>query len=103
MRRQMIDLWSSINDPLFFMHHTQIDHVWWMWQALNPQENLWAIGGPVYPNGTGQVTLDYPVQMSPFTAPDITIRAVMDTLNRDGTGVLCYVYEPDPRLLAVQQ
>ena len=73
-----------------------------MWQALNPGKNLWAIGGPVYPDGSGgEVTLDYPVQMSPFTAPDTTIRSVMDTLNRDGSGALCYVYEPDPRLLSV--
>ena len=98
----MLNLWSSINDPLFFMHHAQIDHVWWMWQTLAPQ-NLWAIGGPVFPDGTGgQVTLDYPIQMSPSTAPDITIRGAMDTLNRDGSGVLCYVYEPDPRLLSVK-
>jgi tyrosinase len=100
-REQMVDVWSSINDPLFFLHHAQLDRVWWMWQSLNPSANLWAIGGRVYPNGTGEVTLDYPVQMSPFTAPDTTVRAVMDTLNRDGSGPLCYVYELDPRLWPV--
>jgi tyrosinase len=98
----MLNVWSSINDPLFFMHHTQIDHVWWMWQALDPANNLRAVGGPVFPDGSGgEVTAAYPVQMSPFTAPDTTIGAVLDTLNRDGSGVLCYVYEPDARLLLV--
>ena len=90
----MINVWSSINDPLFYMHHAQIDHVWWTWQNLQPQ-NLWAIGGPIYPNGTGTTTLDSPIYMSPYTAPDVKIRNVMDSLNRNGEGVLCYVYESD--------
>ncbi|KAF2397255.1 Di-copper centre-containing protein [Trichodelitschia bisporula] len=89
---EMQNVWSSINDPLFFMHHAMIDYVWWYWQHLAPQ-NLWAIGGPVWPNGTGLTTLDSPVYMTPFVAPDVPIRSVMDVLNEDGSGVLCYTYE----------
>jgi tyrosinase len=90
---EMRNVWSSINDPLFFMHHTQIDHVWWIWQNQAP-ENKFAIGGPTYPNGTGPwVTLDYPVEMASFIAPDTKARNVMDTLNVNGEGSLCYTYD----------
>jgi tyrosinase len=90
----MGNVYSSINDPLFFMHHAQIDHIWWIWQNQNPQSNLYAIGGPEFPNGTGAwTTLDTPVYMAPFIANDVKAREVMDTLNRNGEGVLCYNYE----------
>jgi tyrosinase len=90
----MRNVWSSINDPLFFMHHAQIDHVWALWQNTRP-ENAHALDGPIYPNGTGAVTMDYPLYMTPFIAPDQPISAVIDTQNRDGSGILCYVYEED--------
>lgn len=32
------DFYSSPNDPVFFMHHTMLDYVWWIWQALHPRE-----------------------------------------------------------------
>jgi tyrosinase len=37
---EMANVYSSINDPLFFMHHAQLDHVWWTWQNLK-SNNLW--------------------------------------------------------------
>jgi tyrosinase len=37
---EMANVYSSINDPLFFMHHAQLDHVWWTWQNLKPK-NFW--------------------------------------------------------------
>ncbi|KAE9964727.1 hypothetical protein EG328_010254 [Venturia inaequalis] len=89
---EMANFWSSTNDPLFFMHHSMLDYIWWTWQNKSP-ENLFAMGGPIYTNGTGTVTLDYTLHMTPFIAPDIPVRKVVDTLNMDRSGVLCYVYE----------
>jgi tyrosinase len=89
----MADLWASINDPLFFLHHAQLDKIWWEWQ--NKSNNLWTIGGPQYPNGDGTIDYYWPLNMSPFTAPDIMIGNVIDTLNRDGSGILCYTYQND--------
>ncbi|KAF4551773.1 Tyrosinase-like protein 3 [Elsinoe fawcettii] len=28
---------TSPNDPLFFLHHTQIDRLWYLWQQVDPQ------------------------------------------------------------------
>jgi tyrosinase len=89
---EMWDIWSSVNDPLFFMHHAQIDHIFWYWQTQKASnKNL--IGGPIYPNGTGTVTGDYVLEMTPFIAPSIRISNVLDTINQNGAGVLCYTYE----------
>ncbi|TLD31915.1 Di-copper centre-containing protein [Venturia nashicola] len=88
----MSNPWSSINDPLFFMHHTMIDYIWWTWQNRAPQ-NLYAMAGPIYPNGTGLTTLEYTVSIAPFIAPDVSVRELMDSRNRNGEGVLCFVYE----------
>lgn len=27
---------TSPNDPIFFIHHTQIDRLWWLWQQQHP-------------------------------------------------------------------
>jgi len=89
---EMWNIWSSPNDPLFFMHHAQIDHIFWYWQTQKASnKNL--IGGPIFANGTGTVTGDYVLEMTPFVAPSMKISTVLDTINQNGQGVLCYTYE----------
>ncbi|KAJ9365699.1 hypothetical protein DTO280E4_668 [Paecilomyces variotii] len=29
------DLFTSPTDPVFFLHHAQVDRMWWMWQAID--------------------------------------------------------------------
>jgi tyrosinase len=87
----MLNGWSSINDPLFYMHHANLDRIWGIWQDKTPA-NLYAIGGPIYPVGTGETTLETVVDMGEFLAPSVPVRKVMDPINRNGDGVLSYVY-----------
>jgi len=92
--------WSP-NDPLFILHHSMIDKLWYDWQHANP-ENYWSFGG-----GATALTRDfepgnplYPVGAPPFmnfSSPiptdgilnDWTMYELMDTQNQR----LCYVYE----------
>jgi len=90
----MANVWSSPNDPLFFLHHGNLDRIWAIWQKQSP-DRLYAHGGPIYPNGTGTTTLSDLMYMSDFVAPSLPIRVVQDILNRDGKGILCYDYEGD--------
>jgi hypothetical protein len=50
------------------------------------------MGGVEYSNGTGTVTINYPLKMRSFLGETVPIRQVMDTLNQDKQGVLCYQY-----------
>ncbi|KAL8838198.1 MAG: hypothetical protein Q9170_002241 [Blastenia crenularia] len=35
-----IDAFSSPGDPVFYLHHAQVDRVWTIWQGLKPEKRL---------------------------------------------------------------
>jgi len=41
---QMVDPVASPGDPIFYLHHTWLDKLWWDWQTLNKTANLMAMG-----------------------------------------------------------
>lgn len=45
MYKQLANPVSSPGDPLFYLHHTWLDKVWWDWQAIDPKSRLYDIGG----------------------------------------------------------
>jgi Common central domain of tyrosinase len=101
----MANLFTSTNDPLFFIHHGGIDNFWWRWQGRNATRlkdvrrsviEFHQEGERVPFGGAFWVTkLDTPMNMVGEFAPVIPIKAVMDTLNEDGQGFLCYKYDSD--------
>jgi tyrosinase len=40
---------SSPGDPLFYLHHTWLDKIWWDWQKQNLSVRLTEMGGPNRP------------------------------------------------------
>jgi len=94
----MGDLFTSTNDPLFFLHHAGLDRLWAMWQEFDTKKRLFDISSPDGPTGPpfmpqpSPLKLDTPIWMG-FAAPDRPLRDVMDTMNRDGKGFLCYKYD----------
>ncbi|KAH9478721.1 Tyrosinase P [Psilocybe cubensis] len=84
---EMSNFYSSPGDPVFYLHHSNLDRVWWNWQQALPQR-LYEISGrstttPPFKN----VTLDYTLLMGNLgeTRP---IRDVMDIHSEP----LCYTY-----------
>ncbi|CAE6400464.1 unnamed protein product [Rhizoctonia solani] len=83
MRRQY-----SPNEPLFFLHHTQIDRLWTIWQGRN-ETRLHDYAGNTAQNATANTaslsdelfTLEY--------APKRDVDDFMDTLSNG----LCYTYD----------
>jgi tyrosinase len=78
---------------MFYMHHTNLDRVWWSWQKKNLPARLADISGPInildYDNVIGgNVTLAFPLTLG-YNAADVTIGDVMDI--RGDT--LCYTYD----------
>lgn len=89
----MGDLYASPTDPIFFMHHANLDRVWWSWQLRNPWSRLTDISGPInlmdYNNTKGgNVTLDFPMSLG-FNAENVTVG---ETMNIKG-GLFCYDYD----------
>ncbi len=93
----MGDLYTSPADPIFYLHHANLDRLWWSWQKLNLTARLTDVSGPIvlmdYTNSFGgNVTLSYPISVG-VNAPDVTVEEVM---NIKGCGVgaaLCYDYD----------
>ncbi|KAI3548064.1 tyrosinase central domain-containing protein [Colletotrichum filicis] len=80
-------------DPAFFLHHSQIDRVYWIWQMLD-WENRQDIFGTVTmqnipPSRNG--TLDDLVDLRPLAEPR-KLRDLMSTIGIGGSP-FCYVYE----------
>ncbi|KAG8163087.1 hypothetical protein KVR01_007565 [Diaporthe batatas] len=95
----MDDVSLSPADPLFFMHHTNLDRIWWEWQSKD-DARLTDMGGdnvaksnflasaqpkslpvsafsPYFEDGGDETTLDHVMWMT-GVVPNITIREVMD-------------------------
>lgn len=61
----MADSFTSPGDPVFYLHHTQLDRLWTQWQQLDPNTRQYAL------SGTG-TAFDYP------PSPDFQLN---DTIN----------------------
>lgn len=87
----MGDLYSSSIDPLFWLHHAQIDRLWATWQE-GATARLKDMAGPsVACTILGDTTLNTTMYVG-YNGPARPISTVMDTQNRDGSGILCYKY-----------
>ncbi|CAA9956663.1 Tyrosinase domain containing protein [Pyrenophora teres f. maculata] len=80
---------NSPAEPLFYLHHGNIDHLFWMWQQKDLKTRLAQVGGPVIrgqPSGPN-ITLDFKVDMGKL-AGSVELRDLLDT----EAGPLCYTY-----------
>ncbi|KAF2666152.1 Di-copper centre-containing protein [Microthyrium microscopicum] len=87
---EMMDPFNSVNDPLFFLHHSNLDQLWALWEEQDPKRrtDYSARQGEVF--GPDSV-MSLGVYGAPWTAKEL-----MDTQNRDGKGKLCFKYEGIP-------
>jgi tyrosinase len=85
------DVFSSLNDPAFYQHHAMVDRVYWMWQALHPQQANTINGTRTVRNTppTPNATVDDELNLG-VLGPHLPIKLMFDTL---GNSPLCYIYE----------
>ncbi|EPS41920.1 hypothetical protein H072_4142 [Dactylellina haptotyla CBS 200.50] len=98
----MGDLYVSPGDPSFWLHHANLDRVWWSWQKLNYPARLTDMGGPSCimdyydankspPQACANITLSQPMNLGfadkikPFVG--VTVKDVMNIFD------MCYDYE----------
>ncbi|KAI2618482.1 putative tyrosinase [Hypoxylon sp. NC1633] len=79
---------TAPNDPVFILHHGQIDRLWWKWQSRDPEARMLAYSGPSRHNSSIAAQLTDPIEMVGL-APSIPVSSVMNINN----GILCYEYQ----------
>ena len=75
-------------DPIFYLHHAQLDHLWWRWQSVFPHRRKKEYNGKHMHNSTGEAHLTDLLLVGGI-ANDIPVAQVLDTTD----GFLCYRYE----------
>ncbi|TEB22141.1 tyrosinase [Coprinellus micaceus] len=74
---EMTNFWSAPADPLFYLHHLNLDRMWWQWQQRDPANRLYQISGPTTQGGLIQTTMDF-IMDFPRLGRNVTVRDVMD-------------------------
>lgn len=92
----MSDIGHSPNDPVFFLHHANLDRIWAAWQSHDPA-NMFAVGG-----GLTQDLVNYdefPAGAPPFVGADeqlrfsgLTTEPTLGEVLRTKGDLLCYEY-----------
>jgi tyrosinase len=87
----MSDVSASPSDPIFWMHHSFIDHNYRIWQNEDASVRTTSIDGTDH-NGN-PLTLDTPIYLGGL-GPDTTIGAIINTMSgvTFGAHTLCYKY-----------
>ncbi|KAM0795969.1 hypothetical protein BDR22DRAFT_893659 [Usnea florida] len=78
---------TAANDPVFFVHHVQLDRLWWRWQQEDLDHRIDEYRGKHMYNSTGEASTSDILMYAGF-AEDIPVSQVMDTQG----GFLCYRY-----------
>ncbi|GIJ81712.1 hypothetical protein Asppvi_000212 [Aspergillus pseudoviridinutans] len=85
----MGDVFSSVQDPAFFLHHAMVDRLWAMWQNADQKRQYalngtaWMLDPPWAPNVTIETVVEFGVLGGPKRVADL-----MDPLG----GEYCYMY-----------
>ncbi|KAF4443083.1 hypothetical protein FACUT_1637 [Fusarium acutatum] len=74
----MTDKWQSPADPLFWVHHANVDRFWWSWQILDLKKHA-----------AGNVTLGHGI----FIGETVKLKAKLKDVMHIKKGLLCYEYE----------
>ncbi|CAI4219580.1 unnamed protein product [Parascedosporium putredinis] len=84
------DPFISPGDPAFYLHHAQIDRIYWIWQMLDFKNRQGVHGTATLQNNppSANVTVEDTIDLSPL-APPVKIKDLMNTV---GGSPLCYIY-----------
>lgn len=87
----MTDFYASPGDPIFFLHHSQIDRVYTIWQNQDISTRGNSISGTLTMANlppSRNATLDDILDLGPL-GPPLKIRDALSTVD----GPFCYYYE----------
>ncbi|KAK8062563.1 hypothetical protein PG997_014660 [Apiospora hydei] len=89
------DLWVSPAEPAFWVHHGNMDRMWTLWQAIDPENRTVLLDEGPYGHTTWNneppsplTTMDDVINIG-WAGPPTTMREMMSTT----AGPLCYFYK----------
>ena len=90
----MTDTYCSPADPIFYLHHSNMDRAWWSWQTRDLPKREKEISGPLiffdYQNLlAGNATLDTDVWVGPANRVEFKAADLLHIRK----GPLCYAYD----------
>ena len=74
-------------DPVFFLHHANLDRLWSKWQQTDPVHKLSAYGGKAHSLTTESASLEDMLDVGGLLE-SVPVSAVMETTS----GMFCYQY-----------
>jgi len=85
------DPFISPGDPAFYLHHAQVDRVYWIWQNLDfaARQNVWGTTFFMDLVPSPNTTVNDLIDIKPLTPTTRPIKELMDTV---GGSPFCYVY-----------
>ncbi|KAF5512328.1 N-acetyl-6-hydroxytryptophan oxidase ivoB [Colletotrichum aenigma] len=84
------DLYSGVVDPDFYLHHTMVDRMYWLWQALHYSQAKTISGTTTFGNNppSRNATLEDIIKLPFLDVEPATLGSLLDTLD----GPYCYIY-----------
>ncbi|KAF5024537.1 hypothetical protein F66182_3300 [Fusarium sp. NRRL 66182] len=84
------DLFSGVVDPAFYLHHTMVDRIYWLWQALHYDQYKTISGTITFGNSppSRNATVDDIIELPYLGVEPATLGSLLDTLD----GPYCYIY-----------
>lgn len=88
---QMGHPFNSPADPLFYLHHGNLDRLYWLWQQKKLPQRYFDVGGPVnqydLTGSQGNVTLNFEVHLGSLGG-----KKKLGQLTNTRAGPFCYTY-----------
>jgi tyrosinase len=81
-------------DPIFFLHHSNLDRAWWSWQNRDLDSRVKDISGPLFPQDYhnkegGNYSIDSTIHFGITSPMEVKIADLMHIQQ----GLLCYTYD----------
>ncbi|PNS17318.1 Tyrosinase [Sphaceloma murrayae] len=86
------DFYASPGDPFFFLHHAQVDRVWWIWQNQDLANREQIVSGTITNRNippSRDARLDDVIDLGVLAEKKYTLGESMSTVK----GPFCYIYE----------
>ncbi|KAK8070601.1 hypothetical protein PG997_010804 [Apiospora hydei] len=84
------DVAGSPMDPMFWLHHSQIDRTWWIWQNQKPLERIFQIAGTrtiLNSPASSEASIEDLLDLH-YTAPASAVKNHLSSMG----GPYCYIY-----------